>query len=197
MKTLEERIVIGPSESLIIPSRARVRVAGSGPGATHDGRHAAEVAVDEAALRIVHAHVLSNQSVEVAGVLLGSWPRLQANGRYQVHVIDAIVARHTRSSPAEVEWTADSWKHCEENRLARYPEGTVVVVGWYHTHPGHGIFFSPQDVSLHAAVFTEPWQIGLVLDPKQRTADFFSWTIERSRIIRYRFRWPEWVKETF
>ena len=109
-KTLEERIIIGPSELLVIPSRARVRVADSGPCASLDGRHAAEVAVDEAALRIMHAHVLSNRSVEVAGVLLGPWPRLQENGRYRVHVIDA---KHAHSNGARIQ----QWTYYSPNQL--------------------------------------------------------------------------------
>jgi|GEM_PF-7073215 len=50
-----------------------------------------------------------------------------------------------------------------------------VVVGWYHTHPGHGVFYSEPDQETHRERFEWPFQVGLVIDPEQERAGFFTW----------------------
>ncbi|MCH7493594.1 Mov34/MPN/PAD-1 family protein [bacterium] len=39
------------------------------------------------------------------------------------------------------------------------------VVGWWHSHPGHGIFYSPWDEASHRTFFGRPGLVGLVVDP--------------------------------
>lgn len=197
MNTLAEQIILHPAEPQVIASRARVRVADCGPGAARHGRHAAEIAIDEPALRLIQAHALSDAVCEVAGVLLGPWPTRNGSGRYSVHIVDAIVARHTYATPTVVRFTADSWKACEQQRLQRYPDESMIAVGWYHSHPGHGLFLSGDDRSLHAAVFSKLWQVALVAEPRERSAEFFTWTADGARLIPYDFTWPAWAKETF
>jgi len=50
-----------------------------------------------------------------------------------------------------------------------------VIVGWYHTHPGHGVFYSDPDQETHRERFAWPFQVGLVIDPEQEKAGFFTW----------------------
>lgn len=38
------------------------------------------------------------------------------------------------------------------------------VVGWYHSHPGHGIFLSAQDMRIVRSIYNAPWQIAFVRD---------------------------------
>lgn len=197
MNTLAEQIILHPAESQIIASRARVRVADCGPGAAHRGRHAVEIVIDEPALRLIQAHTLSDATREVAGVLVGPWPALNESGRYRVHIVDAIVARHTQATSAIVQFTADSWKACEQQRLQRYPDESMVTLGWYHSHPGHGLFLSGDDRSLHAAVFSQLWQVALVAESRDRSAEFYTWTVDKAGLIPYEFIWPDWAKETF
>jgi proteasome lid subunit RPN8/RPN11 len=52
-----------------------------------------------------------------------------------------------------------------------YPDKQIV--GWYHTHPGMGVFLSPYDTWLHHHFFPEPWQVALVIDPHSATGGFF------------------------
>ncbi|MCA9971738.1 MAG: hypothetical protein KC425_16045, partial [Anaerolineales bacterium] len=49
------------------------------------------------------------------------------------------------------------------------------MVGWFHTHPALGVFYSSEDVVVHAAAFTLPWHVGLVVDPASLEAGFFGW----------------------
>jgi proteasome lid subunit RPN8/RPN11 len=49
------------------------------------------------------------------------------------------------------------------------------MVGWFHTHPNLGVFYSGDDVVVHSAAFTLPWHVGLVVDPVRKEACFFGW----------------------
>ena len=40
-----------------------------------------------------------------------------------------------------------------------------MVVGWYHSHPNRGAFFSGTDRRTQRALFTQSYSIGLVIDP--------------------------------
>ena len=39
-----------------------------------------------------------------------------------------------------------------------------ILIGWFHTHPGHGIFLSEQDLNISYTFFNKPYQIALLLD---------------------------------
>ena len=41
----------------------------------------------------------------------------------------------------------------------------MVVLGWFHTHPGHTAFLSNADINIHDGSFREPYQVAIVLDP--------------------------------
>jgi proteasome lid subunit RPN8/RPN11 len=51
------------------------------------------------------------------------------------------------------------------------------IVGWYHSHPGHGLFLSQTDVQthLHFCQFS-PYAVSLVADPKAH--EFGIWIYE-------------------
>ena len=42
------------------------------------------------------------------------------------------------------------------------------IVGWYHTHPGFGIFLSGMDLFIQDHFFNLPWQVAFVYDPLRR-----------------------------
>ena len=48
-------------------------------------------------------------------------------------------------------------------------------MGWFHTHPDLGVFYSSDDVVVHSAAFTMPWHVGMVLDPLRKETSFFGW----------------------
>lgn len=47
------------------------------------------------------------------------------------------------------------------------------MVGWYHSHPHMGVFFSGQDKAVHRIVFDQPWHIALVVDPSTARRGLF------------------------
>lgn len=181
----------------IAPSQARVRIAGRRQPIGQGSWAAVDILMDEPALRATQAHALSSLNREVAGVLLGPRPEKQPDGRYVVHVIDSIIAKHTLMQGASVTYTAESWRYVNDSLYERYPDETVVIVGWYHTHPGFGIFLSGMDQFIHQNFFTQIWHTALVLDPIARRSGFFCWDLGQTRVSRYDFSWPDWAKSSW
>ncbi len=141
----------------------------------------------------MQAHALSSLDREVAGVMVGRQPEKQPDGRYVVHVIDSIIAKHTVMHGASVTYTPESWRYLNDTLWERYPDESAVMVGWYHTHPGFGIFLSGMDLFIHQNFFTQMWHVAYVLDPRARTSGFFCWNRQRTKVNRYDFMWPEWA----
>ena len=181
----------------IIPSKARVRVAGKQLPVGHPTWAAVDILMDEPALRATQAHALSSLQREVAGVLVGRRPEKQPDGRYLVHVFDTIVAKHTVMQGASVTYTPESWRYLNDTLNERYPDETAVMVGWYHTHPGFGIFLSGMDLFIHQNFFTQIWHIAMVLDPRARTSGFFCWDRQKSQVSRNDFAWPAWAAKSW
>ncbi len=182
-----------PTPPTIIPSQARVRVAGGRLPLAESGGAAVDVLLDEAPLRAMQAHALSSLDREVAGVMVGRQPEKQPDGRYVVHVIDSIIAQHTVMQGASVTYTPESWRYMTDTLWERYPDESAVIVGWYHTHPGFGIFLSGMDLFIHQNFFTQIWHVAYVLDPRARTSGFFCWNRQRTKVNRYDFLWPAWM----
>ncbi len=177
----------------IIPSKARVRVAGTQLPIGHPTWAAVDILIDEPALRATQAHAMSSMQREVAGVLVGPRPEKQPDGRYLVHIIDTIVAKHTVMQGASVTYTPESWRYLNDTLMERYPDDTAVMAGWYHTHPGFGIFLSGMDLFIHQNFFTQIWHVAMVLDPRARSSGFFCWDRPKSKVSRVDFAWPSWA----
>lgn len=185
------------TQPTIVPSKARVRVAGRRRPPGDRTWAAVDILIDEPALRAAQAHALGNVDREVAGVLVGPRPEKQPDGRYLVHIIDAIIARHTVMHGASVTYTPESWRYVNDRLAERYPDETAVMVGWYHTHPGFGIFLSGMDLFIHQNFFTQIWHVAFVLDPRARSSGFFCWDRQRSYVHPYDFPWPSWAAESW
>jgi proteasome lid subunit RPN8/RPN11 len=191
----EEEEPLTPSRpaGVITPSKARVRVAGQQLPMGDSTWAAADILMDEPALRAMQAHALASLDREVAGVMIGPRPEKQPDGRYLVHVIDAIAAKYTVMHGASVTYTPESWRYLNDALRERYPDETAVMVGWYHTHPGFGIFLSGMDLFIHQNFFTQIWHVAYVLDPRARTSGFFGWDRRRIKVNRHDFAWPDWA----
>ena len=108
-----------------------------------------------------------------------------------------IIAKHTRMHGASVTYTPESWRYMNDRLAELYPDDSAVIVGWYHTHPGFGIFLSGMDQFIHHNFFTQLWHVALVLDPLARRSGFFSWDRSKSQVEAYEFPWPIWASESW
>lgn len=192
----EEREAVPALEeeaAVIAPSRARVRIAGRHLPIGDPTLAAVDITIEEPALRASQAHALSSLNREVAGVLVGPRPEKQPDGRYRVHILDTIIAKYTVMHGASVTYTPESWRYMTDKLHERYPDETAVIVGWYHTHPGFGIFLSGMDLFIHQNFFTQIWHVAFVLDPRAQNSGFFSWDRQKTQVSRHNFSWPDWA----
>lgn len=180
-----------------LPRPAELRIAGLRRPLGHRTKAAVDILINEPAFRDAQAHALSSLDREVAGVLIGPQPEKQPDGRYVVHVTDTIIARHTRMQGASVTYTPESWRYVTDKLGERYPDEEAVIVGWYHTHPGFGIFLSGMDLFIHKHFFTQTWHVALVLDPLTKRSGFFCWDRAQAEVARYDFPWPEWAQDSW
>ncbi|HEX6385383.1 MAG TPA: Mov34/MPN/PAD-1 family protein [Anaerolineae bacterium] len=130
------------------------------------------VIVRQAALEQIDAHSGSNLHSELGGALLGH--AFRHGSTVFVDVAAALPAVSGDHGPIHFTFSADSWSQLQKDRAEQYPE--LAIVGWFHTHPGLGVFYSSDDVIVHSAAFTLPWHVGLVVDPVRQEACFFGWT---------------------
>lgn len=129
------------------------------------------VITGQAALAQIDAHSRSNLHTELGGALLGRAYR--HNGQLYVSVDAAVPAVSADHGPLHFTFNADTWNQLRLDREKNYPN--LEIVGWFHTHPNLGVFYSGDDVVVHSAAFTLPWHVGLVVDPVRNEACFFGW----------------------
>jgi proteasome lid subunit RPN8/RPN11 len=134
------------------------------------------VFVDFRVLADVDGHARSDTSVELGGILLGE-RCIDPGARHFVHVTAALVAKHYESSRGSFKFTHDTWSEVTRERHAKYPD--LQIVGWYHTHPGWGVFLSGMDDFICRHFFNHPLDIAYVIDPCQNERGMFFWQGEQ------------------
>jgi proteasome lid subunit RPN8/RPN11 len=129
---------------------------------------------------IEHCNESLQHGREVGGLLIGKKEQTEEGGKklYQVRVTDLIRFRAADSSGAHLHLNQDSWAYVfQKESEAGYEAEKKVRLGWYHTHPTQGIFFSAKDHNFHE-VFDQPHQFALVVDPRNMEAGLFYWDNE-------------------
>ncbi|MEZ0230123.1 MAG: Mov34/MPN/PAD-1 family protein, partial [Planctomycetota bacterium] len=119
----------------------------------------------------VKKHAAETVDVELCGVLLGKVLR-DRDGPY-LTVTGAIRGEHAKHDGAQVTFTHDTWDHIHKEKEQRFPKDQIV--GWYHTHPGFGIFLSGMDLFIHEFFFNGATQIAHVIDPRSGDEGVFTW----------------------
>lgn len=141
------------------------------------------VYVDFATLQAIEQHVHQDTSIELGGVLLGG-QHVDDQGQPFVVVREALDGQHFEATKGSFKFTHDTWQDLLQ-RTANYPE-TTRMVGWYHSHPGWGIFLSDMDMFICRGFFNNPLDIALVVDPCQDHRGLFHWPSATGRERRQR-----------
>lgn len=118
-------------------------------------------------------HAAENLSVELGGVLLGR-ACTDAKGRPFLVVSDCIRAEHYESTRGSFKFTHETWAAITRERQRAAPD--LQMVGWYHTHPGWGVFLSGMDLFICDNFFSKPLDIAYVIDPCRHERGTFQWT---------------------
>ena len=129
------------------------------------------VVLNERSSKFIYKYSLSDTSQELGGILLGDYTEIK--GQYRVRVEAAIEAKYTEAAKGSVTFTHKTWDYINKIRDEQYPDYSVV--GWFHTHPGFGIFLSSHDKFIQENFFNLPWQVAYVVDPLSGKHGFFGW----------------------
>lgn len=141
------------------------------PKTTTDRTDNYPVVIKRSALYEVYRHGRTTTDVEVCGVLVGDVYRDEVGAFLYV---DAVVrGEHAAHQAAQVTFTSETWSHIQQMMETHHPGKRIV--GWYHTHPGFGIFLSEMDLFIHRNFFNLPWQAALVYDPCAEQEGVFIW----------------------
>jgi len=108
----------------------------------------------------------SSDSRELGGLLIGriySLPyKISHRYPFVIMLTDAVPSREFKNSEVSLRMEAEVWSStnsCMDNDKA--------IVGWYHSHPGIGAFFSGTDRATQHAFFKNPYSLGVVVNPVQ------------------------------
>ena len=130
------------------------------------------VVIKQSILNTIHCHGQQDSNVEVCGVLVGRGYR-DDQGPF-VYLEGSIRGDHAGSQAAQVTFTAETWDHIYEVFDSVWPGSRIL--GWYHTHPGFGVFLSGMDLFIHENFFGASDQVALVYDPASGDEGIFIWS---------------------
>jgi proteasome lid subunit RPN8/RPN11 len=128
--------------------------------------------IDIEVLADIELHSQSDTSVELGGVLLGGQYR-DEQGKPFVVVSDSIRAEAYESSRGHFKFTQETWTRISRRRDQFNDD--LHMVGWYHTHPGWGVFLSSMDKFICENFFNRALDVAYVVDPVASDRGWFYW----------------------
>lgn len=147
------------------------------------------VLMESEVARQIRQHARSSPKAEVCGVLIGG------EGGNTAIVQACIAGQNAAQGGAHVTFTQDTWEHIYQIKDKNYPDARIV--GWYHSHPGFGVFLSDHDLFIHQNFFSSPQQIAWVYDPHSDEEGCFGWRDQKiQKIDDVSFRYDLPVGET-
>jgi proteasome lid subunit RPN8/RPN11 len=137
------------------------------------------VVMEAEVARKIRQHARTSMKAEVCGVLIG-------NTEHERMTVEACIAgTNAAQGGAHVTFTQDTWEHIYKVKDKEYPDDKIV--GWYHSHPGFGVFLSEHDLFIQQNFFSNPQQVAWVYDPHTDEEGCFGWiggNIEKLSAIR-------------
>ncbi len=124
-------------------------------------------------LQSIRQHARSSMKAEICGVLIGY---VTAN---QLVIDGSIPGENAAQGEAHVTFTQATWEHIFRIKDRDFPDERIM--GWYHSHPGFGVFLSDYDQFIHENFFSAPRQIAWVYDPHSDEEGCFAWQSSKLR----------------
>jgi 26S proteasome regulatory subunit N11 len=124
------------------------------------------VFLEEGCMKQMQDHASHDILREQAGILCGQ-TYVDAGQNY-VNITSALAAE-TVSDAAHFKFHKDCWE-----KIWRQLENGHDILGWYHTHPGLGVFLSSTDLRTQQLQFCTPWSVAVVIDPVTRETGIFA-----------------------
>lgn len=115
--------------------------------------------------RQIESHCFSATDHEVGGFLVGS----VSDGVTKIEGM--IASTKAKSDQANLTFTHEAWDEAYAVLHEQFSEFSLV--GWYHSHPGYGVFLSDYDAFIQHNFFADPSHVALVIDPLAAEVGWF------------------------
>jgi proteasome lid subunit RPN8/RPN11/LysM repeat protein len=119
----------------------------------------------------IDEHLASGGTGSLGGLLIG---RRAPDG---LSVVAAVPDRASVTHHGEVEFSTDMWKEAYTRLGEEFPGAQLI--GWYHSHPEGGAELTDYDRTMHAAMFSEPEMVSLVIGDPTTTKVWYGWVLDR------------------
>jgi len=116
----------------------------------------------------IRNHCTENVDSEAMGLMVGNI--------YFDKDIEYALIKDIVTSPLHCNAVHVAFDHDAIENLAMELDGLgfdYLILGWYHSHPGHGCFMSDTDIKTQASCFSSPHSCALVFDPVNREMAFY------------------------
>jgi proteasome lid subunit RPN8/RPN11 len=127
-------------------------------------------------------HAYKYPEIEIGGVLVGNIYRSSGLGEQDfpldfILINYVIPAEQVDKKVGSFSFTDTSWAEMNSTLDHMIREGSLSddsrIIGWYHTHPGHGVFLSGQDLFIQNNFFSKEYYFALVIETKKHEGAFF------------------------
>jgi proteasome lid subunit RPN8/RPN11 len=120
----------------------------------------------------IYAHV-KTVNVEAGGLLLGnaySWAPTNSLMRpLIISIAHSVACSIFEGTGVSLRMGTEVWDRARRTA----DSASLIVIGWYHSHPNLGAFFSGTDRRTQAGFFNQPYSLGLVVDPVRQEEKWF------------------------
>ena len=116
-------------------------------------------------------HLSIDPNNETGGALVGNAYHCVTEQKHYTEIVGSISAPYTVGNRVHFRFTPECWQEILRIQKDHYPQ--TAIVGWYHSHPGHGIFLSGTDLNTQRLSFGKIWQIATVYDPIRKEIGYF------------------------
>ncbi len=132
---------------------------------------------------------------EVGGFLMGNYAYFEKEKQYKVTVDEFVPFVPEYHDVYKIEIGTATLARELGDAQDRFPNKTLI--GWFHTHPGHGLFLSSSDISVHKH-FPQKFQLAMEIDSLTQNLDTAFFTrnktgkINNSNNLIPNSRWFSW-----
>jgi len=134
-----------------------------------------KIAISETVMDDIEGHCFSEVSHEVGGFLVGTI------GEAVTEIVGIIPSTKAQSQRTSLTFTHEAWDEAYQALSSKFPNQSLV--GWYHSHPGFGVFMSEYDAFIQQNFFGTQGQLALVVDPLSGRRGWFKWSNEHIKSI--------------
>ncbi len=122
-------------------------------------------------LESIYTH-LQSAKAELGGILIGKTystnsPDFNEYG-YVTIITHSLPSLEFLNSSVSLRMNPEVW-----DRVRLYTDKGDLVIGWYHSHPNLGAFFSGTDRNTQKHFFNNNYSLGLVIDPVRNEYEMF------------------------